>query len=178
MKTIKQIINRTTIILMVLFAMVVVNCSKDDGSDETPEDQIITFRVDLIKITGIETQGDGNDALEVYGDITAKLNFGTAFTEEILWSKSQENFVSIEVADFPIMTSKTFEVLESQLSNMSLDVNANLMERDGSNNPDDPLGNETLTTLLSGISSTGTYDVLMDESTAHVVQVSYSITRL
>lgn len=179
MKTIKYFTNRLFMLVIAFSTLASISCGKDDDGDQTPEDQIITFKVDLIKITGIETQGDGNDALEVYGDIVFRLNFNGAYTDETLWSKSQEDFVSIEVADFPIATSKTFEVLESQLPNMSLDVNAILMEFDGNgNNAPDPLGDETITTLLSGISTTVTYDLLMDETNAQVVQVTYSIKRL
>lgn len=178
MKTIKQKINRAVIILIVLCTTALLNCSKDD-SDGTSEDQTITFMVELIKITGVETQGDGNSALEVYGSITASLNFGTLSTEEILWNKAQEDYVSIEVADFPIASSKIFEVLESELSNVSINVNANLMEYDSNvNNADDPIGNESLTTLLSGLTQTTTYNLLLDETDNQEVQVTYSIARL
>ncbi|WP_299521754.1 hypothetical protein [Winogradskyella sp.] len=179
MKTIKYIINRLAIITLLMSSTVFLGCSKDDEVEEPPIDQTISFKVDLIKLTGIATSGDGNSELEVYGNISTRLNVGSLYNEETLWNKEQQDYVSITEADFPISTSKTFNVLESQLSEVSIDLTANLMEYDSNvNNEDDPIGNETLTTLLSGLSSTTTYEILLDDTENQEVQVTYSITRL
>ena len=175
-KASKQIVLNCILSIMFLSLMA---CSSDDDTGGNPANDMVSFRVDLIKLTGVDTSTDGGDELEVYGTIKASYNLGSVSDQQTLWEREQTNYVSVDESDIPITGSTTFTLNMSDMDNSTIAVNAHLTEYDSSaNNSDDPIGNETATIALNSVASTVTYELLLDDTDGHEVKLTYSITRL
>lgn len=167
-------------VLFLFAALVLVSCEKDDDDMEpTPVNQDVTFKVDLIKMTALDIKEGEVDALEVYGSIDAKLVRGNVTEENELWSANDDEYLSVELSDYPLTSSVSFTVDPEKISESKIELTAALMEHDFSDdNPDENLGTETISTTLSAVSSTSTFQIVLDDSGGQHVQVTFSITRL
>lgn len=168
-------------VVFLFAALVVVSCKKDDDDNPAPpvESQDVSFKVELIKMTALEISDAEGDALEVYGSVGANLVRDNITEENELWSAIDEEYISVELSDYPMSSSVTFTVAPEHISGSSIEVISSLNEHDFSeDNPDEDLGTETVTTPLSAVSSTSTFQMVLDDYSQQQVQVTYSITRL
>lgn len=174
MKTKQIIFKRATLVMLAMSLFSFFNCSSDDDGSGEPE--TVSFSINLVKLTGVDTSTESG-AMEVYGIISVKLNDSS--NEEILWNKTQQEYIEVEEADYPISGSKTYTIETSELTNQSVIMSANLTEYDSNaNNSDDPIGNSSMTIPLSSISNSQTFEILLNETEGHEVKLTYSITRL
>lgn len=149
-----------------------------DDDDIEPQDEIIEFQVDFLKVAALEIKEAEGDNLEVYGTITADLIQGNVTESNTLWSAALEAAISVGFSDVPMTESVTFNVPTSKIASSNLEVRADLAESDGTgtNNPED-LGDETISTPLSNIISSSSFDIVLNDSSGQWVRVTYSITR-
>jgi hypothetical protein len=162
-------------------ALVFVSCKKDEDDDPTPpaESQDILFKVDLIKMTALAVSDAESDALEVYGVVNVKLIRDNVTEENELWSADADEYISVGLSDYPMSSSVTFTVAPENISESNIEVISSLNEYDfAPDNPDEDLGTETISTPLSAVSSTSTFQMVLNDYSQQQVQVTYSITRL
>lgn len=152
-------------IILSILAITFMACISDDDSIE-PSSEMISFRVDLVKLTGVSTSGDGGDGnYEVYGRIIVTYAIGSISDQQILWTTESSNFVGLGEPDLPITGATIFSISSGDLKESSILVNANLMEYDSNvNNADDPIGNETLDVSLSSVASTPLYELVLNDT--------------
>jgi hypothetical protein len=166
-----------TFLFITLFSTFTSCVVKED--DEIPIDEDITFQVDLLKITGIEIKEAEGETLEIYGTISSKRVNGNVTEENILWSKNDTEAIAVGLSDYPLMASNTYTVTASELTNSNLVVVADLFDYDGGgNNAPEDLGKEELSIPLSNVTSSVTYQIVLNDSGGQHIRVTYSITRL
>lgn len=152
-----------------------------DNDDEmpVPADEDITFQVDLLKMTGIEIKEGEGEHLEIYGTISTKKVNGNVTEDNTLWSEDDTEVIYVGLSDYPLIASNTYTVSASELSSSNLVVIADLFDFDGGgNNAPEDLGKEEISTPLSSVTSSVTYQIVLNDSGGQHIRVTYSITRL
>lgn len=159
--------------------LLVASCTVTSDDDEvTPQDEDVTFRVDLLKMAALEIKDGEGEYLEIYGLVNSKVVRGNITEENALWSVVKENALNVGTSDTPLTESVTYTIAKSDIANSTLQVAADLWDYDGSagNNPED-LGEGMISTPLSSVTTSVTYDIVLDDSSGQVIKVTYSITR-
>ncbi len=176
----QSIFNKIPSVLIVLFAITLfASCEKEEP--EVPQDEDITFKIDLLKMAALDIKDAEGDALEIYGAVSTKLLRDNITESNELWNKAFGEAVAVGYSDVPMSSSVTFTVATSNLAASNLEVSADLFDQDGSDasaNPPEDLGKETLTTPLANITSSVTYQLVLNDSAGQEIEVTYSITRL
>lgn len=164
---------------MFLLALLVVtaSCSKDEDEVEPTPDPDAQFRVELVKIRATEISGEGNDAMEVYGEIDAALNIGTTSDSRELWSTDQENNFSVTENDSQITGTANFTVGADDVNGASIVVTGDLLEWDGGSSVDD-MGEESSTISLSSISGAQEFQLTFSNGGGQAIQLTYRVSRL
>lgn len=168
---------KSFLLLSTIFMAVSCTVTSDDD-DVTPVDEEVTFRVDLLKMAAVEIKDAEGEYLEIYGLVNSKVVRGNVTEENALWSVVKESALNVGTSDTPLMESVTYTVAKSDIANSTLEITADLWDYDGNagNDPED-LGEETISTPLSSVTSSVTYDIVLDDSSGQVIKVTYSITR-
>ncbi len=167
------------LLILCLSVSIFSSCTVTKDDDAVPEDEEITFKVDLIKLTALEIKDAEGEKLEVYGQINTTLITDEATEDNSLWSTVETAAVGVGLSDLPMSSSVTYKVPSSELSNSEIKVEADLFDYDGGgDNSSEDLGKESLSTPLAGISSSVTYQIVLNDSSGQTMQVTYSITRL
>lgn len=175
-QTIKTVLLKS--IFMGLLAITAMSCSKDD--EEIPEaEEDISFKVELIKMRLTE-DGESNGAIEVFGDISTSLVMGTTDDTVILWSRTVDQTIILDVdqSDTPVGGETTFTISSADLEESNLIVEGELKEDDGGVGFLTALGEESSTFSLSLITGTQEYQLIFSDSPNEEVELTYSITRL
>ena len=173
-QTIKTVLLKS--IFMGLLAITAMSCSKDD--EEIPEAEAdISFKVELIKMRGTE-DGEANGAIEVFGDISTSLVIGTTNDTVILWSRTLDQFITVDQSDTPVGGETTFTISAANLAESNIIVAGKLTESDGGVDFLTALGEESSTFSLSSITGTQEYQLIFSDSPDEEVELTYSITRL
>ncbi|WP_423998088.1 hypothetical protein [Maribacter sp. IgM3_T14_3] len=180
-QTIKTVLLKS--IFMGLLAITAMSCSKDDEEIPEAEEDIaledISFKIELIKMRLTE-DGEANGAIEVFGDISTSLVMGTTDETVILWSRTVDQTVSLDVdeSDTPVGGETTFTISSADLEESSVIVEGKLREDDGGVGFTTALGEESSTFSLSLITGTQEYKLIFSDSPNEEVELTYSITRL
>ena len=150
-----------------------------DKEDEMPVEEEVTFSVELLKIRALEIKEGEGDNLEIYGKISSKLVRGNLTEDNTLWTQADTDALPVGLSDHPLSAIVTYTVATANIASSNLIVEADLFDFDGggTNAPED-LGKEAITTPLSSITSSVTYDIVLNDSSGQFVQVTYSITRI
>jgi len=167
--------------LFLFLTLALVSCNDDDDDDDMnnapPAPQEVSFQVELIKMVALEIKDSEIDALEIYGSVNSKLKRDNITEENMIWSENSANYISVGQSDYPLASVVIFDVLETNVDSTDLEVIVNLTELDFSND-DDPLGSDLISTPLSSISNSSTFQITLNQSSGQHIQVTYSITRL
>lgn len=161
-----------------LFATIALVSCSDDDEDDTPSVQEVSFRIDLVKFVAQEISDAEGEFLEVYGTVNSKLIRDNITEENMIWSVDDEDYVLVGASDSPLSSSYTYTVAEPNIEASSIEVIATLNEYDPPGNPDEFLGTRSVTTQLSSVSASSTFQMVLDDSDGQVVQLTYTITRL
>jgi hypothetical protein len=175
-QTIKTVLLKS--IFMGLLAITAMSCSKDD--EEIPEAEAdISFKVELIKMRLTE-DGEANGAIEVFGDISTSLVMGTTDDTVILWSRTVDQTVILDVdeSDTPVGGETTFTISSADLEESNLIVEGKLREDDGGVGFTTALGEDSSSFSLSLITGTQEFQLIFSDSPDEEVELTYSITRL
>ena len=167
-------------LFLLLSVLVLSACVKvEDDEEPTPQDEDVMFQVDLVKMTALEIKEGEGDQLEIYGTVTADLVRGNLTESNTLWSLPKASPLPVGLSDVPIIASQTFTVASSNIAASNIEVRADLFDSDGegTNDPED-LGNEMISTPLSSVNSSSTFQITLNSSNGQWVQLTYSITRL
>jgi hypothetical protein len=166
--------------LFLFIGLTIIACDSDDDddSDDTPPaPQEVSFQVDLIKMVALEIKDAEGDALEIYGSVNSKLKRDNVTEENMVWSENSANYIAVGQSDYPLPSTVVYDVLETNVESTDLEVIVNLTELDFSND-DDPLGSDLISTPLSSITNSSTFQITLNQSSGQHIQVTYSITRL
>ncbi|MEL7221018.1 MAG: hypothetical protein AAGJ93_06845 [Bacteroidota bacterium] len=159
-------------------ACVQVDDDTDDPNVPEPEEAVV-FEVAIVKMAALDIKDAEADALEVYGNITAKLIRGNVTETNTLWDTNGESYLSVGVSDVPMTESVTYTVEAANIASSMLEVRADLSEHDfGEDNAPEDLGNEAIMTPLKDITTSVEYDIVLNKSGGQEMKVTYSITRL
>lgn len=162
-----------SLIILLLNACIV---QEDDGM--TPQDETVTFQVDVIKMAAMELPDTEGEFLEIYGNITGDMIRGNITESNVLWETGNDAVQQVNLSDAAVTGSATYTLKVSELATSEMQVTADLTEWDGTNNAPDNLGKETVTTPLSNITTSATYEIVLNDSPQQRVRVTYMITRL
>lgn len=165
-------------IVLFFTAMVLISCKKDDDDPVPPVvNEDVSFKVELIKMVALDIKDAEGGALEVYGSVNSELVRDNITEENEVWSVVDIDYISVGLSDYPMTSEVIYEVSPGNISESVMEVTASLDEYDESN-ADEFLGTQTITTQLNDVSSTSTYQMVLDDSEGQEVQVTYAITRL
>lgn len=165
-------------VVFLFAALVFVSCKKDEDEPTPPAvEEDVSFKVQLVKMVALDIKDAEGDALEVYGTVNSKLIRDNISEENGIWSAIDTEYISVNYSDYPMTSSVTYTVSPGNISASSIEVIATLNEYDDGN-PDEFLGTRTITTTLSSVSATSTFQMVLDDDEGQDVQVTYSITRL
>ncbi len=166
---------------LTLFALISMfaSCNSDDDTPPTPIDEEVAFRVDLLKIAALEIKEAEDEMLEIYGTISSKLRRDNITEDNTLWSVAETEAIGVGVSDTRLVSSVTYTIASSKIAAGTIEVAAHLFDYDGGgDNPSEDLGNEKHSTPLSNITTSVTYQIVLNDSSGQTVQLTYSITRL
>lgn len=166
------------VLLILLTTAIFTSCSKDE--DEGPSDpgpQNVSFRIELQKISasGI-TESD--ESLEVYGTINSKLRRDNITEENMIFSRSETNWINVGTSDVPLTESFTYVVAVANVEASELEIIGSLTDRDPDGNPHEFLGTRSLSIPLPNITDSEEYVLVFDDDSPNTVRLTYSITRL
>lgn len=181
MKTINAFTTIGTILLRAMFisllTLTAISCSNDEDEEAAPTPEPdVSFSVQLVKIRASEISGEGNDALEVFGEINASLNIGTTSDNRLLWSTDLENNLSVTENDSQISGAVTFTVKAEDVSSGSIVVAGDLQEWDGGTFIEN-LGQESITLSLTSISSPQEFQLTFSDAPNQTVALTYQVSR-
>ncbi len=177
-KNLKESKSLITKMFLLVLLVVAASCSKDEDEEESTPDPDAQYRVELVKIRATDISGEGNDALEIYGEIDASLNIATTSDSRELWSRDQANNISVSENDSQIIGTVTFTVGPDDVNSASIVVVGDLLEFDGGDFVED-MGEESTTISLSSISGTQEFQLTFSNGDGdQVVELTYRVSKL
>lgn len=143
-----------------------------------PQDDEVTFQVELVKMTALEIKSEEGEHLEIYGSVMAELIRDNLTETNTLWKLDAPSYLDVGLNDILVNERTSFTLLKSNLEASAIDVTASLSDYDSATNPAEFLGSETITLPLSVVTTSIELQMVLRESGGQVLQVTYVITRL
>jgi hypothetical protein len=178
MKTKQFILTKVAFATLALLALTFTSCDKDDdneGDENTPPiSQSSSYEVELLDIKATSISDAENGELEIYGEISATHVLGSSPDYVVMWSATQQGYLSVVNSDMSIGSKTVFTVDNGDIEASEIRLSADLMEFDWSN-PDDPVGIETSTIQLSEITDFRIIELFLNDTGGHHVRVRFTV---
>jgi len=166
------------VFVILLATATLLSCSKDDDDEpDDPTPQNVSYKIDLQKIVALNISDAEGDNLEVYGSINSKLKRANITEENMIWSLPENSAIAVGTSDRPMSESFTYSVPPANIETSNLEIIASLTDKDPAGNDNEFLGSRTISVALSDLEGSVEYQMVFDNYSDHVVQLTYTITR-